>query len=100
MKIPAPRLKLLNNTNLNLQIATNKKSIFPRDFSLRETLALISGEAVLSVGEARHDVTGAAEALLQRHLPRGRHHLRRVVAVRTHRQDHGGDKGTRILQDS
>ena len=65
---------------------------------LRERQIVVSGEAILPVGEAGHDVTGAAEALLQRHLPRGRHHMRRVVAVRPHRQDHGGDKGTTILQ--
>ena len=60
---------------------------------MRETLAVISGEAVLSVGEARHDVTGAAEALLQRHLPRRRGDVRRVVALRPHRPHHRGDQG-------
>ena len=52
-----------------------------------------SGEAVLPVGEAGHDVAGAAEAVLQRHVPRHRRHVRRVVALRPHRPDHRGDQG-------
>ncbi len=42
------------------------------------------GEAVLPVGEAGHELHRAAEVALLRHLPRRRHHLRRLVPTQSY----------------
>ncbi len=61
--------------------------------NFRHPYIIFAGEAFLPVGEAGHVLVGAAVALLQRHVPRRRDHVRRMVALRTHRQDRGGNTG-------
>jgi hypothetical protein len=43
------------------------------------SMKFCSGETVLPVGEAGHELDRAAEVVVLRHVPRGRHHLRRLV---------------------
>lgn len=53
----------------------------------------LKDQTVQQVGEAGHVGDGAAQDSLFGHLPRGGHHLRRVVPLRPHRTDHRGGPG-------
>lgn len=57
----------------------------------------LSSPALSAVGEATDDGEREKEDHLLGHLPRHRHHLRGVVAVRPHRQNSGGNQ-TRSAQ--
>ncbi len=45
------------------------------------------GEAILSVGKVGHELDRTAEAALLGHLPRGGHHLCRLVPLHSHRSN-------------
>lgn len=53
----------------------------------------LKDQTVQQVGEAGHVGDGAAQDSLFCHLPRGGHHLRRVVPVCPHRTHHRGSPG-------